>query len=260
MNRTSITDEREYVDFCYEAAINNEKFASFRKAPIYVKTLEHVSYESGLQYIDKIKNCEKNFLDKLDEFKKNDKLGNPELFDYEKPFGKISSTTVRYIATLCDINEKLGSLNNKSIVEIGVGYGGQCSIINKAFDVKSYKLIDLTNCILLAMHYLSELGVKADYQSYDKFSENEQAVSCDVVISNYAFSGCTREVQKQYFDKVISKAKHGYLLCNFISPIFGLKSFSLHELINMFVELGHEFYFIDEDPLTYKGNTLIYWR
>jgi putative sugar O-methyltransferase len=101
-----------------------------------------------------------------------------------------------------------------SIVEVGVGYGGQCKIIQDYHNIKSYTLVDLPEVLALAEKYLSKLNVKNTiFKPIDKLDSMEY----DLFISNYAFTEIDREYQDVYADKLIKKSKHGYITCNFMA-------------------------------------------
>jgi hypothetical protein len=76
----------------------------------------------------------------------------------------------------------------------------------------------------------------------------------DLVISNYAFSELSRDLQKAYLDKVILRAKRGYMLCNQITPA-GYGSYRPEDLLAAINDAKR----LAEEPLTFEGNYLIVW-
>lgn len=86
------------------------------------------------------------------------------------------------------------------IVEIGVGYGGQCKIISDLYEFESYTLVDLPSCLPLAKKYLDHFEVRNIICS--TLDELDKKNQYDLVISNYAFSEITRGLQDDYIDKV----------------------------------------------------------
>ena len=104
-----------YLNVCNYAANSDEFFKQFKSHPAYRHVLEHVSYEEGQQYLKEI---EIDYLDKLQEVKQNDSIGEPTTYEYPL-VGTMSPTTIRYIKNTSDIISKFGS-SFDSIVEIGL--------------------------------------------------------------------------------------------------------------------------------------------
>ena len=130
--KTSISDYLEYKNVCLEASINDDMFNNFKRHPHYTPILEHTSYDLGLGYIKWLLENDFN-TNKLEILKTNDEQGNAVLELYPEPFGYISPSSLRYIKVLIELEKLFGNLDNKNIVEIGVGYGGQCKLINDYF-------------------------------------------------------------------------------------------------------------------------------
>jgi hypothetical protein len=103
-----------YLNACQYAAKSSEFFKHFKSHPAYTHVLEHVSYEEGQQYLKEI---EIDYLDKLQEIKQNDAIGEPQTYEYPS-IGNISPTTIRYVKNTSDIINKFGT-SFDSIVEIG---------------------------------------------------------------------------------------------------------------------------------------------
>ena len=62
----------------------------------------------------------------------------------------VSPTTLRYLKVANDLETLFSSLDGLRICEIGVGYGGQCRVLDAMFAVKSYTLVDLRPVLELA--------------------------------------------------------------------------------------------------------------
>ena len=125
-----------YLDACQYAAKSNEFFKRFKNHPAYTHVLEHVSYEEGKKYLKEI---DIDYLDKLQEIKQNDSIGQPHTHEYPS-VGTISPTTIRYIKNTSDIVNKFGTSFN-SIVEIGGGYGGLCKVMSSFVKFDQYLLL-----------------------------------------------------------------------------------------------------------------------
>ena len=196
-----------YLNVCNYAANSDEFFKQFKSHPAYRHVLEHVSYEEGQQYLKEI---DIDYLDKLEEVKENDSLGSPVIYEYPS-VGEISPTTIRYIKNTSDIINKFGT-SFDSIVEIGGGYGGLCKVISSFIKFEQYLLLDLEECNLLSRKYLSHFNLPTlSYRSeeIDEIDEN-----FDLLISNYAFSECHKEVQQDYIERFIKKSNNFYIMHN----------------------------------------------
>jgi putative sugar O-methyltransferase len=213
--QTSLTDNLDYPEFCLKASLDYSIFKDFRQNEIYNLALEHDSFEQGLEYLEATQKSESNVLSNINEFRKNDLIGNPRVFDYEG-IGIIAPPTLRYIKILSDLESEFGTLDNFNICEIGVGYGGLCRIISSYFNIKTYTLVDLKSVLQLAQRYLDHypLNTTVVYKTMNELLGN----SYDLVISNYALTEIRREIQQVYLEKVVIPAQRGYITYNEINP------------------------------------------
>jgi hypothetical protein len=260
--KSSIADKTPYDWAAYEAYLSDDAFSVFKQNLHYQNVLEHVSCELGLQYqnwiLDRTGPAIDNIVAGLDKFKINDELGQPSVFDYGS-WGKFSPTTLRYIKVLCDIQCIMlangDSLTGKTIVEIGAGYGGQAVIVNQIYRPKNYTMIDLKSASLLQKKYIERLGVPNC--SYVENTNYEQITGeIDLVISNYALSEYNRDVQRGYLEKIVSRAKHGYMTWNFISKACGVDSLEFAE-VRGFLPAGYAI--TQEIPSSDPNNLIIMW-
>ncbi len=256
---TSTTDDNLYPEFCAQAAQNEALFSQFKRHPIYVSVLEHVTFEQGRKYLDEIKRQTPELLDQIDLFKKNDQIGNPKTYFY-KETGMISPTTLRYLKIASDLKKQFGNLDHFSIIEIGGGYGGQCKIIADLFHFKKYTIIDLEGPLLLTQRFLHEMNVRnVEFATPDESTFQE---TFDLVISNYAFSECTFQTQKYYIEHILSHSKRGYLTCNVVPLnrpqgfLYAIKPTILDQLTRYQIPWEEH----AENPQTHPCNYLIIWK
>ena len=136
---SSISNNSAYPSVCLHAATTDDGFTNFKCNPVYNNILEHVTYQEGIEYIQQfVSNT--NIISNIEKFKINDKLGNPVKYNFEG-LGEFSPTTLRYIKILNDLSQL--NLNDKHIVEIGAGYGGQYTILRQLYKPQKYTFIDL---------------------------------------------------------------------------------------------------------------------
>ena len=249
--KTSISDYDSYRQICLDASQNDEVFNNFKRNPTYTTILEHASTQQGEGYLQYILKSDLD-LSYIDKFKENDSQGNASLNKYKEPFGLISPSTLRYIKVLTELKNLFGSLDDFSICEIGVGYGGQSKIIMDYFKIKEYNFVDLPEPLKLTERYLNKFNYKnLNYYTSDTLPEKKY----DLIISNYAFTECVRSIQDIYVDKIINNSKRGYITCNHISNLFEIDSYSKEELSKLSKDCKEK----PEEPITFNNNYILYW-
>lgn len=240
-------------------ACTPEGFKTFRRDPAYQEVLEHVTPEMGLEYYKEVLPRYRG-IEILVEAAKNDNIGlpscqiafpgKPKASEVSLPL--LSPTTLRYLKVVSDLEKLFGSLDGFRITEIGVGYGGQCRLIEALFQLKSYTLIDLEEPLALTAMYLRNFAPRLRY--YVEADDVHVFAGEDLAISNYAFSELKREAQEFYIQTVLSKSARGYITCNNITPerFNSIKAEELAERMNGRI--------LPEVPLTHKGNSIVVWE
>jgi len=247
---TSVSDNEAYPQLCLRASNDNRVFENFRRNPVYNEILEHVSEEQGKAYLELISRDPEMF-GAMARFRTNDDFGNPRTFEYSS-VGSISPSTLRYVKVLADLKAHFKTLDHFDICEIGVGYGGQCRIINAWFKPATYTLVDIPPALALARRYLEKYTIPSALSCR---AMNELAhQDCDLVISNYAFTELPRSLQDVYLEKVILRSARGYMTYNEITPV-EFNSYKAHDLLRMIPGAER----IDEEPLTHPKNCIIVW-
>jgi hypothetical protein len=207
--QTSISDVERYNAVCEKAASDDMFFEIFRRHPVYMQIVETLPPEPGLEYIKiALQKCP-DFTERVDEFRRNDELGAPLVATYSK-IGAFAPTTLRYIKIAADLQTMFGDLRGARIAEIGVGYGGQCRILNCLHAFASYTMFDLPAALRLAERYLRHFNTP----NVESASLSANSSVFDLVISNYALSEIRKDVQDEYMAKVLSKSEHGYIIYN----------------------------------------------
>jgi len=204
---------KEYLGACTAAAESDALFNKFRRNQSYVKILEHVGYQHGLEYIDAIKKeiGDAGISRDGDKWKAGDAFGGPKQ-NFFSAVGSISPSTLRYARIAYDIKKCFGDIADKSICEIGSGYGGQVRMLSALFGCDDFTIIDLLPPIQLAKKYLEKYQIYPMCYCSDMISTIQ--IEPDIVISNYAFSELDSDEQIVYYNNVIRRAKCGYMLYN----------------------------------------------
>ena len=245
-------DYSKYLKVCHDAATDEKTFKTFKSHPDYNVMLEHVSFLQGQGYLFEINKECPSLLEHITKFATNDQIGNPRTYHVKEIGTDMSPTTLRYVKVLADLSNIFGVLDNMRIVEIGVGYGGQCKIINDITELMSYTLVDLPEVLTLATKYLSVFGIK---NVITKNPEDDMEDGYDLCISNYAFTEVDRHYQDIYAEKIIKHSTRGYVTCNFFGQRGGDGAMSKEEI----AALRPNGRFIPEKPSTAPNNVIYTW-
>lgn len=253
--KSSISATVDYPKFCELATKDDEVFKNFRRHPSYTLVLEPSDYENGKEYL---KIAKDSFtLNDFENFKRNDSIGNPMLFEFEE-VNNISLSTARYIKVLHDLIAHFGNLNNLKICEIAIGYGGQARLIFAKFpQVASYTFVDLQCVLNLSKKYLShfnDIQAKMDFQTSDSLYKNNY----DLIISNYGFSELSRAIQDIYLDKIINHSKHGYITYGAFNDVFDTE-FAAYKIDEYSKIIHKDIRILEEKPLLHPMNKIVVW-
>ena len=201
----------------------------FKSDNNYKEILEHVNYSQGIEYLIEINKKYKNFITDNKEYlinicNLNDLYGKTEIENFEN-FCQCSPSNLRYIfhSLLIIDHIKQKSLSNVDIIEIGGGYGGLCLFIyklSKLFDItiNSYTIFDLPEPMMLQKEYLSIHNININtINLFDDFTLNKNSF----LISNYAYSEISMELQKIYTQKVLNPyVSSGFLVWNSFDGVY----------------------------------------
>jgi putative sugar O-methyltransferase len=255
IDNRSASDAGPYVASVQNAISNYGSFLRFKRDPRYQAILEHTSKDQGEAYLEIINKETPSFIDCIEVFKDNDRIGGAVTYQY-KGVGQISPSTLRYIKVASDLKYLFGNSISGRIAEIGVGYGGQLLILDKVFRFSQYDLFDLPPVLVLASKYLEAHVLNSAYNA-TTLNQCVGNVEYELVVSNYAFSELPSKLQMRYLSKVISKSKRGYMIMNSgkEDSVYRVDKMQLSELQKHLPP----FQVIDERPLTAAGNYVIVW-
>ncbi len=216
-----------YTNYINSFVDNDIQTWSFKSNHEYCGILEHVSESQGNEYLFHIRNQFDTMYDIYKDLlielcQKNDLYGQTNKCNFAN-FTYCSPSNLRYILHSFLILSHMVNcrLNDIDIVEIGGGYGGLCFFIyNLAplfkLHIKSYSIFDLPNPMRLQKKYLESLNICnvhfLDLYLFSSLNKNSY------LISNYAFSEISIELQKKYTERVLNPyISHGFLTWNYIN-------------------------------------------
>lgn len=254
----SDSENTSYVRILKKLNNDKKRVRNFRKEIDYKYILEHVDAFQGKKYLDICLELENkneiSFIKNL--LQMNDSFGSPRRVYYE-PIGLVSPTSLRYLKVALEIS-KMFDIKPRSIIsELGIGYGGQASILSKILDIKEYHAYDIPEACKLTLTFLEATNKKVPLIFKDIDSNNFEKP--DLFISNYAFSELPKELQKEYLEKVICFIPNGYMTMNSGKENQTKRSFGKLRTEEILEFLPNP-EIIEERPNTGVDNYLIVWR
>lgn len=251
----SITGRDEpYLTICLKAATTPYYFQNFRSLNEYTHAVEISNGKPFAEYL--LDQASDETWSKLNSFKKLESFGNPRT-TYYPSLGNFSATTLRYILIADEIGKLFKLPDQAKIVEIGAGFGGQCYVLSQVASVARYYIYDLPEPTALIQKMMGVLGIKNVTCLPTDAPLPEERI--DLFISNYSFSECDKQVQLDYFERVLKKADRGYVIYNQTSHYYGLSSLSPIELIQLLERNGVHAKVMSETIPTFDSNLLILW-
>lgn len=138
-------------------------------------------------------------------------IGNPISVKYNN-----QEICLDYIQALYELNfiEKKIDLNDKKIIEIGVGYGRTCHSIISNHNVKSYHIVDLENCLHLSQRYLKAVLTKEQFSKIIFLTNEElhdvEEAHFDIAINIDSFAEMDSTVVFSYLDYIAKSCNYFY--------------------------------------------------
>ena len=254
----SVSDNGDYIQSVREAVASPAAFTRFKQDARYQYVLEHLSLDKGLECLAIL---EAKYPDLLVRsiVGLNDMVGSPTTYPSLVVHGiPVSPSSLRYLKIVGDLLSiypgKLPS--GLKIAEIGVGYGGQCLLLDAVLPQARFTLFDLPPVLELASKYLECHLMQGSYTttSLNRCSGQQEY---DLVVSNYAFSELPSAVQRVYLEKVLTGAGHGYMIMN--SGREGCAFQGDHLSVDQIREYLPQIRVEQEEPSTHPGNYVIRW-
>ena len=248
---TSVSDDSSYIASVRWALEEPKIFAKFRRIPEYRQILEHVDLDQGKEYLRLASERLSDIAGTLDKLADLSTIGSPPRFTLLES-KKISPTILRYLKVGSDLDSLFSDLQNQTIVEVGIGFGGQAAVLNRVWGVQTYRFYDLPEVLGLTEKFLSasESSLQAAYEDGRSPSKGVPGI----FLSNYAFSELNRKTQDMYLEEVISRCSSGYITWNDLGERL-LNGYTLDEIIE---RLPNPEMF-PEEPQTSSDNVILVW-
>jgi hypothetical protein len=236
-NEESVTGNIPDWSFECKVAATLTGFISFREKQIFLEVVEGTPFHGGLYNLKRLLK-DSNFIKSLPDIAMSDQYGNPankiEFTDYENRVWHLNPTTLRYANNACNVLRLFGgAIANLNVYEIGGGYGGESKIFQdvwkKSSNKISWNIFDLESSYGIITKWLSTFGYSTKFLNIkDLFNISNNAL----VISCGALSEMRGSLLQNYIEKVVLKARYGYLITNFETHSKPFGGYSTNEFIN----------------------------
>ena len=130
----------KFLNSCLQIVSDNNAFYKFKQNEDFKTVIANDSLPKTIS--DQIYQSiilDKEIMEKIDQYKTNDLIGMPNLYQYPE-LGYISPGTMYFIHILKDLKQHFGNIHDFNIIEIGSGYGGQAKIVLD-YGVQKYSMV-----------------------------------------------------------------------------------------------------------------------
>jgi hypothetical protein len=194
---------KRYYAFVKQCLTDEVAFAKFKTTEDYVAVVGMSHNWQSERFLNNVKK-DPDILSRMESFRKNDIYGSPQMTIIDGI--DISPNTLRHIQTLTDIKKNFGSLDNKIISELGVGYGATAFMIGTYYKPTDYYLIDLPDVQQFAQKYLNLLNIPSKC--------NPPPAEVDLFISEFCWTEFDDEDMLKFYDQYMKSAKNLYIMSN----------------------------------------------
>jgi hypothetical protein len=249
---SSLSDTDRYRALCRLAVEDDRVFSEFRNHPDYTWVLEHVTEELGWRYLEAFRH-DQVVLDHIRSNASANDRGGPEVFDFGFS-APVSPTLLRYGKVAADLRQHFGPLDGMSIVEVGIGYGGQHQVLCGVSRISNYVMIDLPEVLELAVKWISAYPSSDELHLVNGLSPIRTiAAPADLFLSNYAFSEIERPLQELILADWVAASARGYVTYNHVGGSRDIMS------AEEFARRVPGADIIDEVPQTNPRNCIVIW-
>lgn len=201
---------QRYLQTCYESSKQVHKFLTFRSDSDFCRIIIPGKKEDGNKILERISNSS-TLVNNLDNFRKNDNLGSPMVYKYDK-YDYFSPNTLRYVNTLYELQEHFNIENssNLNIIEFGGGYGGLCHVMSYFIKWKKYSFVEINEPLELAKKCFLNIPLE---NVTCLLPEDVKKEKWDLFISEFGFCELNNDgIEKFIF--MLENSKNAYLSMN----------------------------------------------
>lgn len=249
-----IHDEDTYLKFCREVVLEPRVYSSFRSHPLYSIFQEDLNEQSAKSCLSFLETHYPHLLQEAALISALDAIGTP--WQISRAGGeKISFPTLRNLKISGDIEKYFGSLNGKTVVQIGASDGSLCKILHALHHPARYCIVDIAPALAVAQKTLADWGVgNVEFYTPEEF---KAPAAIDLVVSPFVFSESRRNIQEKYLAQILRQAQRGYLDCRFPMRHYGLKVCTQEQILSQLKSIGKKPHVVQEEPLTDLDRCLI---
>jgi len=216
---------KNYKKICL-AMSKTDEFYNFKQNPDYRLMLEGGPKSTGEYFLSLIEDHDlyNVFINNLDIFLINDKIGNPDVHDFGNNIIG-SSTSLKYSYNILNILQLVGDDKISSLIEVGPGYGGLSIVLDRLLGFEKITFIDLDEANLFNKRYIKEFpefASKCSFLSSEEY-QKETFNNIDLFIGINSFTEDKVSVQEDYYKHLISQSKYSYVVRS-IATTFKIKT------------------------------------
>ena len=238
-------------------------YSNFRKIDSLCTQVSGANYNRAKGELDYIlENNPSIITNNLDKILECDSFGSPTVHRFwsRTLTIKCSDSISPPLYDLTKLAENFGSLpSNLNVLEVGCGFGIETKIFHDLVGYKSYTHVDLPDMLKLQSVYLSHFNIPN--VKYINPSEDMKSVKdeYDLFLSNFAFTEISKDIQKFYFDSLITKCRMGIVLGKMAPHIDALRFNKLTKVQLGWFESNFNVRF-EENNAYGRGGILYFWR
>jgi putative sugar O-methyltransferase len=203
------TSGQKYLQVCNDSSQKVHRFLTFRSDSNFCRIVVPGKKEDGEKILKRV-SSNPDIVKNMEDFRKNDTIGGPMVYNYQK-YGYFSPNTLRYVNTLYELKEYFGNIDDLSIVEFGGGYGGLCNVMSNSVKWKKYTFVEIKETLELAKKVF--LNSKVENVSCVLPGEVDPEEKYDLFISEFGFCELNEEGVDKYIH-ILKNSKRAYLSMN----------------------------------------------
>lgn len=219
---------------------NEEKFKRFKNHSHYKRIIGEPSAWQGIVWYDLLRK-DPDLYKNVDEFIKADSIGGPPVWHYDDK--KISSNSFRYMNSINLLKQAFGSLDGKTIFEVGSGWGGLAHCILTQWKPTSYHILDIPEAMDLAVKHSQLLG-------HTNIQKGQPDFVPDITIAEYSLTEQTDESLYDMTSTLLLPSKNIFVRSNIVDKAWFAKWLGI-------LQTNFELTVMKEEPTVVDFNIIV---